>query len=137
MIHGIAVRNVYITHGKWKNKMKKIYIYVMVYIFLAMIIGHEINKKVSFNEERKPIMRYEVLDVISWKKIDEQEIIVCKVRIDDHEYLKTETTQNRTVIYRHSDTCPCGNKSNYGFTNQDGLSVFLMEKIEKLKNKEK
>lgn len=114
----------------------KIYIYVLMYIFLAMIICYEICEKVSFEKEKKSIIHYEVLDVIFWKKVDEQEIIVFKVRIDEHEYLKTETTQNRTVIYRHSDTCSCGNKSNYGFTNQDGFDISLMEKIEKLKNKE-
>lgn len=99
-----------------------------------MIIGYEMNKKFSFKKEKKPIISYEIIDVVSWKKIDGYEITVYKVKINEHEYLKTETTQHRTVIYRHSDTCRCGDKYQYGFSNQDSFNSLMDDKLEHLKS---
>lgn len=111
-------------------------IYFLIYIFLTILITNILVHKIFYKEdirEKKPIISYEVKDIVSYKEIDGYEVIESLVKINEHEYLKTETTQHRTVIYRHLDTCSCGNYEPCSFSNKDSFNTKLDDKLNYLK----
>ena len=105
------------------------FIYGCVYLVLISFIIYQLSKFIVIKHIYKPVT-YQVVDVIEHK----YPITKYKVKINEHEYILTETAEHRNLIFRHNIDCQyCKEnkieKGNYSFTTKDGLTAKLQEKI--------
>lgn len=85
------------------------------------------------------VIRYKVLDVLDVKQPGEHQATYYKVLINDHEYIKIETTMHNNIIFKHDENCAHCKQHNTEvhrheiFTTGDGTTVEIREKVERMK----
>ena len=106
--------------------MKKIY-YISFYLFLISIVYFNVSKWFSFQEDKKDLIEYKVIDVV--KEINS---VYLLVELNNHYYIVHKSLDN--VIFRHYKDCPFCRKKfvPFIFSIHDGYNSKLQEKYKKI-----
>lgn len=119
--------------------MKKILLYCSIYSILAWIICYRsLQLFADTKKDNPPPVAYKVIDVVSCKQSGDYCVTCFKVKINGHDFIKTETTQHSNIIFRHCAECEYCMRhgidgSRYSFTTGDGFSADMKEKLDKMK----
>lgn len=102
-------------------------VYLFIYLVFGCIIFVSIIKWIPYNEEKKDLIQYRVIDVE--KRINS---VYLLVELNNHYYLMQRSFNN--AIFRHYPNCPyCRNKFvPFIFSIHDGLDIRLQNKYKSI-----
>ena len=119
--------------------------FVYAFILFIIVLGVWNIFRLMFPKkpetDNKPLIEYQIVDVIGIKKHPDFEVVYYAVKINGHEFTMIVSSQNRNTLFKHYRNCWYCKKhnitkhNNFCFSTLDGLTTDLQNKLKRLEDK--